>query len=293
MNEVIVKEAQVESVEDSADGLRIKARLSQDGNVPTSELPYAFPLLPKTFQSVPKVGEGVFIITALLGNNSSNRFYIGPIISQPQYMNKDTHSYGRGSSMSLLSGGSSEPLAKISNYAETDGAFPNVNDVALVGRNTEDITLKDGEIDIRCGIREASIDDDMNLTGEVIFNKLDPSYIQLKHKTNLSTGIDKEANSMVNVVADKINIISHKDINGFNLTDQKNLINDEEIERLMNDLHKVPYGDKLVELLNLFRQAFLGHFHAYPGLPPGKDGLVQSLSNYNIDEIQSKHVRIS
>lgn len=293
MNEVVVKQAQVESVEDSADGLRIKARLSQDGNIPTSELPYSFPLLPKTFQSVPKVGEGVFIFNAKLGNNESNRFYVGPIISQPQYQEKDDYSYGRGTALSLIQGASSEPLKKISNYADTNGAFPTVNDVALVGRNTEDIILKKGEIDIRCGVRQEAIDDDKNLIGEVIFNKIDPCYIQLKYKRNLSTGLNKEANSMINVVADKINLVSHKDLNGFNLTDQKDLISDEEIERLMNNLHQLPYGDVLVQLLTLFRQSYLAHVHPYPGLPPCQDSFIKSLSSYNIEGILSNHVRIS
>ena len=49
--EVIIKLGQVESVEDAADGLRVKIRLGTDGNEPLENLPYAFPLLPKTFQS--------------------------------------------------------------------------------------------------------------------------------------------------------------------------------------------------------------------------------------------------
>ena len=78
MGDVVLKMGQVESVLDSADGLRIKVRLAQDGMVGLNELPYAFPLLPKTIQTVPKVGECVLVITSILGNNESNRYYIGP-----------------------------------------------------------------------------------------------------------------------------------------------------------------------------------------------------------------------
>ena len=116
MNEVVFKMAQVESVEDSADGLRIKARLQQDSITSVKDLPYAFPLLPKTIQSVPKVGECVLITTSQLGNNQSNRYYIGPIISQPQFNYKDEYEYGRGSAISLLQGSDTSPLEKISNY---------------------------------------------------------------------------------------------------------------------------------------------------------------------------------
>ena len=40
MSQFIIKMAHVESIEDDADGLRIKARLSQDGLTATKDLPY-------------------------------------------------------------------------------------------------------------------------------------------------------------------------------------------------------------------------------------------------------------
>ena len=39
MNHYVIKMAHVESVEDDADGLRIKARLSQDGRQDINDLP--------------------------------------------------------------------------------------------------------------------------------------------------------------------------------------------------------------------------------------------------------------
>ena len=115
MGDVVLKMGQVESTLDSSDGLRIKVRLAQDGMVGLNELPYAFPLLPKTIQTVPKVGECVLVVTSILGNNESNRYYIGPIISQPQFQYEDKYEHGRGTAISLLQGGKREPLEKISN----------------------------------------------------------------------------------------------------------------------------------------------------------------------------------
>ena len=45
------------------DGLRIRAEF-EDSDFPTEvkEIPWAFPLLPKTFQSIPKVGEAVIVL---------------------------------------------------------------------------------------------------------------------------------------------------------------------------------------------------------------------------------------
>lgn len=292
MDETIVKMAQVESVEDTADGLRIKARLSQDGAKPLDEIPYAFPLLPKTFQTVPKVGEGVFILNAKVGNAQSNRYYIGPIISQPQFQEYDTYDYGRGSSISLLDGGPLKPLERISNYAETNGAFPSNGDVAVVGRKSEDIILKDGEIDLRCGIRGENIGIDA-LKGNVSFNNVDPSYIQLRYGSGLTKEKGQEANSVVNVVADKINLISHKDENSFNLTDPSELIKKEELDEIMKQLHQVPYGDILVDVLKKIISAVTNHVHPYPGLPPCRDQYITTLTTTDVSEILSPNIRTS
>ena len=239
----IIKKGQVENIEDSADGLRIQVRLEQDGTTPLDKIPYAFPLLPKTFQSVPKVGEGAFVLTTMSDNKHSQRYYIGPIISQPQFQEKCEYNYGRGNATSLIDGGTMEPLEKIGNYKDTFGAFPGTNDIAMVGRGSQDIMMKNldetsNEIDIRCGIRNDSIYGDARngeaMVGKVVFNKLDPTYIQLIYKRGITNGTNQEANSVINMVADKINIISNKDENAFNLTDQEQLIIEAELDDKMS-----------------------------------------------------------
>lgn len=291
-NDFIIKKAQVESIVDDADGLRIKARTSQDGVKAIDNIPYAFPLLPKTIQTVPKVGEGVLILMSKLGGEKGNRYYIGPIISQPQFQYYDQYDYGRGSASSLLEDGYVEPLEKISNYDSTSGAFPNVTDVALVGRKSEDVILKDGEIDIRCGIRGNAVGDN-RLLGEVVFNKQSPAYIQLKYKNGIGYSKGQEANSVINLVADKVNIISHKDTNSFNLTDNKELIKSDDMDNIMSRLHQLPYGDILVEVLTKIVNGLINHVHPYPGLPPCKDQYITSVLGTDLKSILSDNVRIS
>lgn len=304
--ESIIKKGQVEWIEDTADGLRIKVRLKDDGQTPLENIPYAFPLLPKTFQSVPKIGEGAFVILAMSGNKKSQRYYLGPIISQPQFQSECKFQYGRGNATSVIDGGTVEPLEKISNYEETFGSFPKVNDVAMVGRGTQDIIMHEddntgsNEIDLRCGIRKDSMygkeAGGEAVVGKVVFNKEDPAYVQLKYKKNLTTASEQEASSMINMVADKVNIISNKDENGFDLTDSNQLIKEDELDSMMEKLHQVPHGDTLIKLLKVMIDAILTHVHPYAGVPPCISDSTLELAGVwlnSLDTILSKHVRIS
>lgn len=292
--DVIIRIGEVVSIYDEYDGLRIKVRLDQDKSVSDDDLPFAFPLLPKTLQTVPKEGEAVLILLSKLSNKESIRYYIGPLLSQPQYYYEEKHGRGNGSTTSLLQGKTTKPLMGISKNAMSEGAFPQKNDVALVGRKGEDIILKDDEVDIRCGIRtEPNTHEDESLKGNVYFNTESPSYIQLKYKRGLCKGKHQVANSVVNVVADKINLISHKDVNGFNLTDQKELIPSAELDEIMSKLHRLPYGDLLVEALAKIINAIVMHVHPYPGLAAVKCENILSLNTIDLDAILSENVRIS
>lgn len=294
INHYIIKMGHVEQVDDESDGLRIKARLAQDGSKTINDLPYAFPLLPKTFRSVPKVGECVLIFTSELGNNDSNRYYIGPVISQDQKLYYDSYDYGRGSAIALLQNNPIAPLESLTKFEETNGSFPKKEYVSIVGRKGEDIILKDDEIDIRCGIRTEPINsENPNLIGEVIYNTQNPSYIQLRHKNAIGHSPKQEADGVINVVADKINLISHKDDNQFNLTDKEELIKADELDDIMKKLHQVPYGDLLVKALNIIRDSITNHVHPYPGMPPCSDTYIKDLLSTDFDEILSDNVRTS
>ena len=304
-DEILIRVGQVISVDDEYRGLRIKARLEQDNTIEDDkDIPYAFPLLPKTLQTVPKVGEAVLIIFSRLSKKKSIRYYIGPLISQPQYFYEEKYNNGLGTSTSLTQGSYEKPLETIDHYHETKGAFPQTNDIALLGRKSEDIILKDGEIDIRCGIRGKKLFDISTpeyyeegkrqaLRGDVVFNNQSPAYLQLKYQRGLCKGNKQVADSVINLVADKINLISHKDTEHFNLTDQDYLIREDEIDAIMSKLHQVPYGDLLVDALSKFRKALQNHTHPYPGLPPVPCEYMISALGVNLDDILSPNVRIS
>ena len=314
---MIVKLAQVEETNsDPAGALRIKARAHEDGG---GELPWAFPLLPKQFQVVPKVGEGVFLLEE--NGKGSNRYYIGPIISQPQYNDKCEFSYGRGQAMSVLNGGPIGPLPNIKNDKRTQGSFARLGSVSVVGRESQDIIMDKAvgegsdQVLIRCGVRKedsltnaaAKQEGVITNIGKVIFNDIDPAYIQLKYKSNLASNVENynaeagkkisepsKTNSAINIVADKINLIGVGD-NKINpsKTDRDDMLRDEDMEQIMSELHQLPKGDALIKFLKLMRDAFLTHSHNYNGLRPTVANYVLSLSNFDLNTILSEYVRIS
>ena len=299
MDEVVFKVGKVREVEnvyskEGTDGMRVRAELSQDRTKKVEDIPWAFPLLPKVFHVVPKVGEAVLVFTDLSNNNVTQRYYIGPIISQPQYMEYN----GKDNALSNLKSGFFKTIERISNYDATRGSFPNNEDVAVVGRGSEDVTLKfdnaskKSEVDLRAGIRKASTFGDNALIGNIMFNDVDPAYIQLKYKKNLA----RDVSSVANIVADRINLMSNKDNNvSDSIHDKDALVKDEDTEKIMERLHQVPMGDKLVELLEVMKGAIMHHVHPWAGMEQCGDwsGYINKLEGYDISSILSKYVRIS
>lgn len=295
---MIIKEAQVCDILDvDAEGLRIKVRLGSDGNVNKNQLPYAFPLLPKTIQSVPKIGECALILLMDSGNDKSDRFYIGPVISQPQRMSYDPYNNGKGSATSLLQGNVLGPLPKLSQTENTEGSFPEINDIAIVGRQSEDIILKEGEVQIRSGIR--SVDNTNEKTAKlspIIYNDKNPSYIQLKKNNRMNLTPSDSESSVANIVADKVNLISNL-TNDQEVSDKLHskgkLISDEDMKPIIDRLHSVAYGDVLVDFLEVIRKAINEHVHPYPGQPPLPSSSIVSLNEINFTEIESDDIHIS
>lgn len=303
MSEVIIKRGKVESIDDVLDEGRIKVRIKEDHDIPLSELPYAFPINSKLFQCVPKVGEGVFVITSQVGNPRSQRYYLGPIISQMQEVEKASFAKDDSAATSALQNAIVEPHKPLSDFSVTDGAFPDKSDIAIIGRNGNDVILKDSEIDLRCGIRKtAHGEEDESLIGNVLFNSENPAYIQMKHKDNL---MGDSGDGVINLVADKINIVSHVKDDGNNLDVQlvhansKNgdktepLLHDEDMSKLMAQLHQVPYGDILVDILERMSYAICYHTHAMNQLQPVDGMYIKDVKDLDFNKILSKHVRIS
>ena len=282
-------------------GLRVRVELTSDKDknkttIEPKDLPWAFPLLPKAFQVIPKIGEGAMVLCD--DNPKSQRYYIGPVISQPQY-NTECKKRNGVSLLNTSIASDNKPLEDVS--GKIVGSFPNVEDVAVVGRGAEDVILKfndstkESEVDIRAGIRkEPTNDPNPSMTGNIIFNEVDPAYIQLKYKSGLCSNPD--ANSIINIVADKINLISNKDDNvAHNIHNKNGLIPNDKISDVTLNLQAVPLGNNLYDLLMIMKECILNHVHPWPGKPQCGDwgGYINRLVEYDLSKILSKHVRTS
>lgn len=278
----------VVSTQDQANAGRVLVRVPGDDlHRKDGQLDWAFPLLPKMLHIQPKVGETVMIITRVYDNERSDRFFIGPVISQPQFMYEEL---SENSALRVLNGTSIGAAENPEINPIVKGTLPEYEDVALLGRKDSDIILKDDEIRIRCGVKKT---DEFDKT-KFGFNTVHPAFIKMKHFSGEDVS-GRDYKSVINVVADKINLIGCDSRDQYKFDDPDNLISDEEVNRFIDEAHQLPFGDKLIEFLRIFITAFQSHTHPWvgKGMTPCKDITYKALADYNLDSILSTTIRIN
>lgn len=254
----VVRYSKVISIDDDTDADRIKVRLIPEDNSKTiDEIDYAFPLLPKIFHVKPKVGEAVFIFLATTNDGNSQRYYLGPIISQDHRIYNEpimgAESFMRGAYKNFDIAPRMDP--------EQKGILPKDDDIIIRGRKNVDIQLTDDDVRIKAGVKIV----DENNKYKMVFNRRNPSYAKFKYHTK---PLDDGSQSTAAVVAEKIAFISTSSPYLYEVTDRDNLITDAEMNKIIESAYKLPYGEKLVQFLKIFVEAFLKHTHNFPMLPP-------------------------
>ena len=254
-----VRFCKVISISDDTDADRIKVRLiPEDNSKSIDEIDYAFPILPKMFHVKPKVGEAVLVLLAVTNDGNSQRYYIGPVISQDHRLNFDPYFQGADS---FLRGAYKKFDVAPRMNPDHNGILPNDNDIVIRGRKNADIQITDDDVRIKAGVK---VVDDANAYN-MMFNTKNPSYAKFKyHNASLADG----SKSTATIVSDKIALLSNNSPNYFRTTDRKDLITDEELNRVIESAYKLPYGEKLVEFLKVFVDAFVKHTHPFQMLPP-------------------------
>lgn len=287
-NIIIFRLVEVISVDDENDLGRIKVRFKpEDDDLTDDKLPFAIPLLPKVFHIIPKKGEMVLASSIDVTNGDTQRRYIGPVISDKKNINFEP--YGLYSKI-MFDGSRLSPDVAESNKPDTTGVYPEKEDVAVLGRRYSDIFLTENDVRLRAGVKLPSEGN----ANEIEFNKKNPAFIKLNYNPEEQTADNKNFNSTVSVVADNILLLGNTPKDGTNVEiDRKELLSDEKIKELIEKSHELPYGDKLVEFLIMFRDAFINHTHPFPTFIPCQTEEIINLKNYNLTTILSNCIRIN
>lgn len=275
--------------------VRIKGPYSKGGDdgIIDNDLPWCTPLIPKFVSTQPKVKEAVFVFVFSDEKMHVDRLYMGPLISQPQQLDFDPF---YTSALRGFAFGSQTPNVSVSSIPQLKGVFPDPQDVSIQGRYNTDITQKRNEIVIRAGKFEAYTPDKVN-PFNFAFNANTQGFIQIKNDVPIA---DKEAKStslgtVTNIMSNKINLLTHKGGSPrFNLN-QDNLISDEEMARILEEAHQLPFGDVLLEYLILMKNALFFHVHNGNGNPASGVSLVQFREKAEALEkaMLSKNIRIN
>ena len=294
----MIRRAEVLSVYDDAEGLRIKVRISgsADGLKKDEDIDYCYPLLPKLLHINPKPGEAVLVLTEKLGAEDSQRYFIGPLLSQPYNYYKDLYSV---SANSLLkdTNNNMKPYPAPSMNSDNTGSLPDRNDVALIGRKNTDLVLMENEVRLRCGMKKEPMSAAPN---NLIFNQVDPAFIQMKYYSSPKKDLNdnSEFRSVVNVVGDRINLISPRDGNPMfsGVPDQVDMITDDTLcenteQNILECAHPLVFGDDLVSYLKQFIEIFRTHTHPFSMLPPTFNQNDTDTLNTDLDSLLSRTVR--
>ena len=264
----------VESIDDPQALGRIRVRINGpanrggDNGIPTKELPWSFPMIPKFFSSAPKIGEAVFVIILSNTKTHSDRLYFGPIISSIDKLNFDNYST---TALNAFTFSYLNPPVDVKRIPALKGIFPSNEDISIQGRYNTDLTLKKNELVLRVGKFEESSPNENNPYA-FQFNRTTQGYVQIRNDVPISkikNDGTQDKGSVANIVANKINLLTHKDGSPrFNLTNQDDLFSNDEILNVITTAHPLAFGDIQLQYLILLKKAFLNHVHNNNGNQP-------------------------
>ena len=290
--------AKVINVDDTLNVGRIKVFIDGIDSPSTDDpdIPFAYPLMSRIVHIMPKVGEAVLVVLAdsdkkYANSFYANRFWIGPIISNYEYVKNDNHDIPGGSTVDfdvpITKNLTYDPLQKKSSpkkESEKD-IFPvdsslatkpesDLDNVTIVGRNNTDIIQSKDKVTIRAGKHKKNIPTQQNF--------LNPSYSILELiDENTSYGL---------TASNEIFLISHKGRYRF-----KKILTNEDIKDLRENSQSMLYGELTVKYLQILTNAFLTHIHQHPGAAPVKAESVVALEAQlrDIQNLLAKNIKIN
>jgi len=264
---------EVISIVDETDGGIIKVRIPElDNRTGDSDLPDCYPLQPKFFHLYPQAGEMVRIFVEDNKFPERSRFWLGPIISQPQKIGFDS----RFSALSTTNLGLTKPQKAPTTYPDAVGVFPTKEDVAIIGKVNADIILKVNELHLRAGKHE---------DGDILsLNVKNPAHIGLVYEPLEGNNDDFYSNTIIQ--SDKIALITHEGNPKFKAA----RMTPEDRVRVFAEGHPLARADVLIEALEVIRIALLNHIHPYPGLAADRAAIIKKLEEIQFEAILQKNV---
>lgn len=267
--------AEVISVDDPADGGRIKARIDRlDNGIDNDNLNWSYPMLPKFFHVIPQVGELVRIFIEDSHYPQRGRFWLGSVISQPQKIGLDTVYWAQSTTNMAMT----PPQPAPSTYPDADGVYPTTDDVAIVGKVNTDVILRLNEVHIRAGKHENE--------NVLKLNTKNPAEIGLVFEQK--TDSDEYRSSSI-IQADKIALISHTGNPQFKAA----RLTTTDRDRIFDEGHPLGRGDVIVEAFNVIRKAIINHIHGYSNLPADKNAIIKDLESLNFESILQENIVIN
>jgi hypothetical protein len=324
MEKNVIKWGRVVNNKDPYGGGRIQVKLMEDSGLDIGNMLWCQSLLPKHIHIVPKEGELCLVLSATgIFTGDDDRFYIGPIISQIDKISGEDSKAASAFMKAGMINVRSDPY-RVKN---ADGVYPETNGgnnisgskgfgdvIGFLGRDNTDIITRNNEMWIRVN---TSMNGSGNEKERKIFSK-NVGYLMLKRYDGFTENGEVSPQqygqydplnpqnedvktisyeTTATLVANEINLISSSPQakKTFNTNDNHDMISDSEMKNILEKAHRLPYGDILVEFLQLFKNAFINHTHTgMTELKPvaGGEGMGAFL-DFDLPDILSNNIRIN
>lgn len=241
-----------------------------DKNMETKNLIKAYPLLSKVNNyTIPTIGEAVIVFLIDPDKPYTNRFWVGPIISQFQKMEQDPYQ----TALNLTDQPNNTPLEPISSIPTAKGLYPSKYErdvVYSLGRNNTDIKHEKNKVTIRAG----------------------------KHLTDKPTVRNEKNTALIQMYLSEDNKNSYKvdyaDYHLFlsylstQLTSQD--LTESDYKNVIDKGYSFLKAEPTIELLKLMIKLLLEHTHPYNNVKTSNEVEdAKKLLNYDYDSIKSKY----
>lgn len=262
---------EVISIDDPTSGGAIRVRINGlDNKTSNIDLPKCYPFIPKFIHQFPKIGEAVRILIEDPKFPQRSRFWVGSIISQPQKIEYDNSI----TALSTTNVGLSKPEKSPNSYPDAKGIYPELNDIAIIGRLNNDIILRDNEIILRVGKHVAN--DKLSL------NKKNLGSVRMVYE---STNNGEYRSSTI-IQSDKIALLSHDGspkFKSYNLSKKDR-------DKIFINASPIPRGSSLIAALEIIRKALVNHIHPYSKLSADQNDVIVELQKIDFNRILNKNI---